>query len=1127
MKKYNDIIQLQDYFHPVFDLQNETKGYWKQFVPTLQFYALLEKTLDAVSSATPAKRKSIWVQGTFGTGKSHAGSVIRHLLCDGLAGAGQYIGDHIEKERPDLAARLRKLLTGMPFFPVVLKGVDGAHNLRSFALTVQRRVRESLRDAGILLRVNSDFEMAIEIINTNALVKLDEILPHAPELRALAKNKAKIIEKLKASDTDVFLALEEALAKYNISLSSDKKLTVWLSEIESELRKQGKADGLFLFWDEFTSVMDTISSGLVNMIQSIAELSEKQNVWLYLISHRHGSAYGGGERGEDVKKMNDRFHIVPYKMEANTTYRLMSATMRRKDEARYNEIFGGIMPSLAELIKYLSDDGSATSQKDIKNLFPLHPYTAFLCSMISGQIGSSNRSVFRFLYDDEKGFQEFIRTADADGSMLTADRLWDFFTDEFSDDKYSAINGTCNTHIETVRAKSSDTEKVFKGVLLLNALRNVLNNERVIPSQKNLLRLFEFELEETIIRDALDFLNQRQIIQKDPSDNFIISLSALPPIEVDKERGQQRSQFPDAVSVLKSSESAVGELNVQFKSGLSRECELVFLSASDDVVRLESRLRQGFQKNWTLRIALFFARNNKEKQDVAPMLARLAQQHKSVIFISFDEVLDCDDLQYERFISYFATAIVAGRHADNEQQRANRDNAQRIVTNWTSRIKDGNYRLHFQGDEHTGATVGLTKYINEQIARKIFGSSADALDSLRNKPATFWKPSAAKKVAEFVITSPTRDQLVSKLTGQYKPAELLLKDDEGDDFIVDNVLVLKTSAPDEHPLVRVHREVERLLRQAQKNHAASFNLGQVLQPLSAEPFGLYANTPNFFLLTYALRPYLAELYDDDLGTPLTPDTLRDKVDAIFKFWSGGSENQLRVRFGSHEEKKLIKFLHSAFGFNETTEASMKTIRWNIMEYCKKKALKPIWCLKYHDGANDAMKTMLTLLSNFILAADVKQDDIGKLWQAAEPLSFEFTELIKTQTAFADGFRGFVKTLKDSDVVIKEEWLGELDAYLASEMNMETGNWTEGNVREKIQRFYIRKLARPVEIPPPPPPPLPLMEINAPVSAETSVVEIVTEARKKIESADSSQLRATLSKVLEAYPNTAAIIYANL
>ena len=120
--KYSDFITLQDYFHPVFNLQNEASGYWEKFIPTSQFNTLLEKTLDAVSSNLPASRKSIWVQGTFGTGKSHAGAVIKHLLCDETNDISEYISCRIEN--PNLRNRLTALRNNKRYFPVVLSGVD-------------------------------------------------------------------------------------------------------------------------------------------------------------------------------------------------------------------------------------------------------------------------------------------------------------------------------------------------------------------------------------------------------------------------------------------------------------------------------------------------------------------------------------------------------------------------------------------------------------------------------------------------------------------------------------------------------------------------------------------------------------------------------------------------------------------------------------------------------------------------------------------------------------------------------------------------------------------------------------------------------------------------------------------
>jgi len=94
--KYSDIIGLQEYFHPVFNIENEAINYWKQFIPNEQFYEVLRKVLSAIDTNEPSLRKSIWIQGTFGTGKSHATSVIKHLLTDEDKDITDYINDRID-----------------------------------------------------------------------------------------------------------------------------------------------------------------------------------------------------------------------------------------------------------------------------------------------------------------------------------------------------------------------------------------------------------------------------------------------------------------------------------------------------------------------------------------------------------------------------------------------------------------------------------------------------------------------------------------------------------------------------------------------------------------------------------------------------------------------------------------------------------------------------------------------------------------------------------------------------------------------------------------------------------------------------------------------------------------------
>ena len=139
--KYSEIIGLQEYFHPVFNIENETFNYWKQFIPNDQFYEVLRKTLSAIDTSEPSLRKSIWIQGTFGTGKSHAASVIKHLLYDDYAEVENYIDQNIDDS--SLKSKLKNYRSNNKLMPIVLKGLGSISDSRTFALQIEKAVRTS------------------------------------------------------------------------------------------------------------------------------------------------------------------------------------------------------------------------------------------------------------------------------------------------------------------------------------------------------------------------------------------------------------------------------------------------------------------------------------------------------------------------------------------------------------------------------------------------------------------------------------------------------------------------------------------------------------------------------------------------------------------------------------------------------------------------------------------------------------------------------------------------------------------------------------------------------------------------------------------------------------------------
>ena len=75
--KYNEFIHLNEDFIPVFDLENdESDKLWHLFIPNTKFHKVLTAAIDSLNVNN--QKKPVWLQGTYGTGKSHATSVVKH-----------------------------------------------------------------------------------------------------------------------------------------------------------------------------------------------------------------------------------------------------------------------------------------------------------------------------------------------------------------------------------------------------------------------------------------------------------------------------------------------------------------------------------------------------------------------------------------------------------------------------------------------------------------------------------------------------------------------------------------------------------------------------------------------------------------------------------------------------------------------------------------------------------------------------------------------------------------------------------------------------------------------------------------------------------------------------------------
>src|SRR5690606_31639973 len=144
-------------------------GDWRDFIPNGQFNDVLRKVINAVYNNNADFHKPFWIAGTYGSGKSHAGAVLKHLLCDKV----EDIREYIEREYKDdslalLRSDILNLRSKKRLFPVSLYSNENMAAAEDLPFVLQRVIVDALKAAGIEFEVQTDFDNYINDINKDS-----------------------------------------------------------------------------------------------------------------------------------------------------------------------------------------------------------------------------------------------------------------------------------------------------------------------------------------------------------------------------------------------------------------------------------------------------------------------------------------------------------------------------------------------------------------------------------------------------------------------------------------------------------------------------------------------------------------------------------------------------------------------------------------------------------------------------------------------------------------------------------------------------------------------------------------------------------------------------------------------
>jgi len=923
--KYSKVIEIDEYFTPYFNLEDEHPGYWKRFIPTNNFYTVLDEILNSINSRLGSERLSIWLQGTYGTGKSHATSVIKHLLWDDIGEIDNFIR---KIENYQLKHKLYKFREKNKIFPVVIKGLGQIVDGRTFSVEIQKAVKNSLNRENLKNVVTkTSFESMINQLSSNKIFYWDKIFAES-EL-SIYGNRSSIIEKLKKNDVELLLALENFFLRNNISLNIPD-ISQWLIELQEELERKNIASGIVIYWDEFTGILELKESKLLlTHIQNIAELSEHNNIFLFIISHR--KPYYTNLPEDDVKKILDRFKVKEYSMETITTYHLINSSMVKKESDEFESLKERKLKQIESLIDIISENEDSTAKEEIVNLFPIHPYTGFLMTFIAKYIGSSERSIFFFLNNKEKGFIKFLNDypkVESGEYFLTVDHLWDFFYEVFKEINNDQITGIVNKYQRYCKSFPNERHlKVFKTILLLNILSDLIQTDDLsllLPSDKNIKNIYKGILSEDEVEEILKYIDENGVISKNPEDIFQITGGILPAKEILEEKRRKCYSIVSVVDIL--GQIHKNNLSNELKQGIFRESEINILGANNNLkeIDLKINIKRLFKKNYTLKVVFFLPMDELDcntfalKRNGMQVIEKLKSiagnvvkenDYKDIIFLISSHIFNYTE--FKRYLDFKAKSIVAQNHNYIEERNLNDQYANEILDKYVMQITEREVELLFRGVRKKMLFGNLSEFIQNNIAGEIFKYGIENIDILKTN-VNVWKNN--KNLIEIVISSQTRSDYEEKLNKKDRrtitAGKFFYTNENG--FAIDEYFNIKRGI--DHVLVHIVDAIDRKL--SENKEKESFNLGKELLFLKSPPYGVYPIMPYYGIISFALKKYVNKLFDME-ANPINEEKMVNLVKYFFDYLEKRkNEEKLYLKFGG---KVKTDFTEKAYDKEELEE----------------------------------------------------------------------------------------------------------------------------------------------------------------------------------------------------------------
>jgi hypothetical protein len=918
---YCDYLSIKEDFIDVFSEEaDSTQPFiWRTFIPHKVVKKILAKLLDALERGKPIDNKSLWIQGPYGTGKTFGSFFLKHILEDDLKEIEKYFQSYDDMQ--DVWKRLEAIRKSGEYIIVYRSSTSHINSSFKFLVEVQQAIKKAIKKKG-----SSDvFDETIfepiykKLTQSDSTFNWDKAFNNYRNKFLEFKSSQEVIDHLTPENINLLQRVADVLEKENIIIIDNVHVVKeWIKKII----KNNNLKGIVFIWDEFSDFF--INSNSTEALQELAQLTTETPFYFILITHKKIDILFKNDK-ENQNKISNRFHSFHFEMEPITAYQLMKNSIiidNSKDEAWTNcksNLWSKVERKTTDLMT------ENVTKKDFKDLIPIHPYSAYLLAMITDQLSSSQRTLTKFLkQDNENSFYHFIKEYPKnDWYWLTIDTLWDYF---FTEDNYELTEPVkeiysyyCsrNDHIE-----DSNEKKVFKSIILLFALsKEVPGNKLLKPSLSNLKLAYSGTPLLEDLEKIKDELKKVELIREIPSGKEIEFTISTKNIDERRLIEIKRNLQP-----FKKEIKPIGEIGKKIydlffpTSGSNKRRVVLNLISINEFKDSKGSSEAPIGLN-QISAVIIFVQDDTELLEANKIIKNFKPKNKSTIILVAQ--LPFGKINWDRWIDQKANHQYYKEHQDIQNAHYHEIQIKIILDEWVESLQKAKFKVYFQQEElEIVGKEGFEKFLSESISI-IFPCGPEKIST---KGTLYTIPAGVAVVKIGMGLNP------GKLTEPYKSLMNDLKqfgDIDKDETFQKNI---------NHPLYQANLKVANLFQEKE-----NLNLNEIWSELQKPPFGYLDSPICSVVMGILFRQYSRGYYyfDGANTSPIIPDKMADFINETMKF----GKNQIVLSKITPEDEAFCALIREIFEFQAERTKEPLTALQEIRNYLKNIGY-PIWALKY-------------------------------------------------------------------------------------------------------------------------------------------------------------------------------------